>query len=60
MQHCQRVEKAMLSRYSELANTGLLHTLRVVRDCNAGGRLEVTGSSLKKGFGDGDNKREAH
>ena len=46
IEHCQRVENAMCSRYAELADKGLLHTLRVVRDCNANGLLEVLGSSV--------------
>lgn len=47
IEHCQRVSDAVASRYSDLANEGLLHTLLVVRDCNAGGQIEILGSSLK-------------
>ena len=47
VEHCQRVSDAVASRYSELAEKGLLHTLMVVRDCNAKGQIEILGSSLK-------------
>ncbi|NNG14150.1 MAG: carboxysome shell carbonic anhydrase [Gammaproteobacteria bacterium] len=47
IEHCQRVSGAVASRYSELAEKGLLHTLLVVRDCNANGQIEILGSSLK-------------
>ena len=47
IEHCQRVSDAVASRYSDLAKKGLLHTLLVVRDCNAGGQIEILGSSLK-------------
>jgi len=46
IEHCQRVSDAAASRYSELAEKGLLHTLLVVRDCNANGQIEILGSSL--------------
>ncbi|MGD8851252.1 MAG: carboxysome shell carbonic anhydrase [Gammaproteobacteria bacterium] len=47
--HCHRVADALRARYAELAGRGLLHTLLVVRDCNAGGRIEVLGSSVNAG-----------
>ena len=47
IEHCQRVSDAAASRYSDLAKKGLLHTLLVVRDCNANGQVEILGSSLK-------------
>jgi len=47
IEHCQRVSDAAAARYSELAEKGLLHTLLVVRDCNANGQIEILGSSLK-------------
>jgi carboxysome shell carbonic anhydrase len=47
IEHCQRVSGAVASRYSELAKKGLLHTLQVIRDCNANGKVEILGSSLK-------------
>ena len=46
IEHCQRVSDAAAGRYSELAEKGLLHTLLVVRDCNANGQIEILGSSL--------------
>lgn len=47
IERCQRVSTAAATRYSELAEKGLLHTLMVVRDCNANGQIEILGSSLK-------------
>lgn len=53
--HCHRVANAMRARYADLAERGLLHTLLVVRDCNAGGRIEVLDCSVKA-----QPKQEAH
>ena len=47
IEHCQRVSDAAAARYSDLADKGMLHTLMVVRDCNANGQIEILGSSLK-------------
>ncbi len=47
VERCQRVSDAVESRYGELAEKGLLHTLLVIRDCNANGQIEILGSSLK-------------
>jgi hypothetical protein len=47
IEHCKRVSDAAAARYSELAEKGLLHSLLVVRDCNANGQIEILGSSLK-------------
>ncbi|MGD8999970.1 MAG: carboxysome shell carbonic anhydrase, partial [Granulosicoccaceae bacterium] len=47
IEHCQRVSDAAKARYGHLADKGLLHTLLVVRDCNANGQIEILGSSLK-------------
>lgn len=47
IEHCQRVSDAVASRYNGLVEKGLLHTLLVVRDCNANGQIEILGSSLK-------------
>ena len=47
IEHCQRVSDATKARYGHLADKGLLHTLLVVRDCNANGQIEILGSSLK-------------
>ncbi len=44
--HCHRVADALRARYADLAGRGLLHTLLVVRDCNAGGRIEMLGCSV--------------
>jgi carboxysome shell carbonic anhydrase len=49
VEHCERVCRALAGRYPELRAQGLLHTLRTVRDCDAGGRVEVVGSSLEAG-----------
>lgn len=46
IEHCQRVSDAAAARYSDLAEKGLLHTLLVIRDCNANGQIEILGSSL--------------
>lgn len=43
--HCHRVDGALRARYPDLADSGLLHTLLVVRDCHAGGRIEALGCS---------------
>jgi carboxysome shell carbonic anhydrase len=48
IEHCQRVDNALRDRYPDLASNGLLHTLRVIRDCGAGDRIEVMGSSLNE------------
>lgn len=56
IEHCERVTNALSSRYAELAERGLLHTLQVVRDCNAGGRIETLGCSAS---GE-NNAQEAH
>ena len=45
--HCQRVASALRARYADLAQRGLLHTLLVVRDCNAGERIEVLSCSVR-------------
>ncbi len=46
IKRCARVTDALTSRYAKLAENGLLHTLQVVRDCNAGGRIEVLACSV--------------
>ena len=55
VEHCRRVAAALHSRYGELAERGLLHTLLVIRDCNAGERIEVLGCSVRP-----DAAPEAH
>jgi hypothetical protein len=52
---CQRVTQAMAASYSDLIDRGLLHTLMLVRDYAANGRIEVVGCSLN-----GVAKGEAH
>jgi len=47
VEHCRRVAGALRARYAELADRGLLHTLLVIRDCNAGERIEVLGCSVR-------------
>jgi carboxysome shell carbonic anhydrase len=44
--HVHRVDGALRARYPHLDERGLLHTLRVVRDCDAGARIEVLGCSV--------------
>lgn len=46
-EHCQRVADALHSRYSELKDRGLLHTLQVVRDLNGAGQIEILDCSVK-------------
>ncbi len=55
IEHCRRVDAALSARYADLARTGLLHTLQVVRDCHAGERIEVIETSVKD-----DVTEEAH
>ncbi len=46
-QHCRRVSDALHARYRELSERGLLHTLQVVRDISAAGRVEILDCSVK-------------
>jgi carboxysome shell carbonic anhydrase len=46
-EHCKRVSNAFHSRYSDLSEKGLLHTLQVVRDINAAGKIEILDCSVK-------------
>jgi carboxysome shell carbonic anhydrase len=46
-EHCRRVSDAFHTRYSELSEKGLLHTLQVVRDINAAGKIEILDCSVK-------------
>ncbi len=46
VKRCARVTEALTTRYAKLAESGLLHTLQVVRDCNIGGRIEVLACSV--------------
>jgi len=54
IQNCQRVKEALATRYAELTHNGLLHTLLAIRDCHAGGKIEVLESSVNPA------KQEAH
>lgn len=51
---CRQLEQALFGRYAELAKSGQLHTLLMVRDCQGDGLTETVGSSLQV------NKQEAH
>jgi carboxysome shell carbonic anhydrase len=44
--HCERTGAALAARFPKLHADGLLHCLRVVRDCDAANRIEIVGSSL--------------
>jgi len=46
---CQCLDVAMRERFAKQAHQGLLHTLMVVRDCNAEQGIEVVGSSVQLG-----------
>ena len=46
-EHCKRVSDAFHSRYSDLSDKGLLHTLQVMRDINAAGKIEILECSVK-------------
>ncbi len=46
IENCQRVSDALHSRYTELAQQGLLHTLLAIRDCAAGEQIEVLESTV--------------
>lgn len=44
--NCKRVVAALQARYAQQTENGLLHTLLAVRDCVAGGQIEVLESSV--------------
>jgi carboxysome shell carbonic anhydrase len=46
---CRRVQQAIKSRYADLTERGLLHTLLAVRDCSGHQSIEIVGSSLPWG-----------
>lgn len=46
VENCKRVAGALRSRYEELAQSGLLHTLLAIRDCAAAEQIEVLESSV--------------
>ena len=53
--HSRRIDGALRARYRDLVERGLLHTMLAVRDCHAGGRIEVLSSSAH-----GSTATEAH
>ena len=55
VQRCRRVARALAARYAGLIESGLLHTLMLVRDYAANGRIEVLGCSVN-----GEDTEEAH
>lgn len=55
VERCERVAQAMAERYPDLIGQGLLHILMVVRDCAAGGQIEVLDCSVM-----GQKTRGAH
>jgi carboxysome shell carbonic anhydrase len=50
--HCQRIADAMKSRYSDLAEQGLLHIMQVIRDCRADAGIEVLSCSVNAESGE--------
>ena len=53
IQHCERVQRAIESRYSELCQQGLLHTLLTVRDRDRHVPAETVSSSITFNTGGG-------
>lgn len=49
VERCARVCDALESRYADLAEKGLLHTLQLVRDCTADAGVEVLACSVNAG-----------
>jgi carboxysome shell carbonic anhydrase len=49
VERCARVSEALLSRFSDLAEKGLLHILQLVRDCSTNASVEVLGCSVNAG-----------
>jgi carboxysome shell carbonic anhydrase len=45
--NCKRVADALRSRYEQLAQRGLLHTMLAVRDCASGQQIEVLETSVQ-------------
>lgn len=46
---CQQLETALKKRYADLADKGFIHTLLMIRDCNADTEAEVIGCSISIG-----------
>lgn len=51
IEHCGRVADALHRRFEGLSRQGLLHTMQVVRDCGAGGLIEVLKRSIDEPAG---------
>ena len=49
VERCARVAEALKTRYSDLADKGLLHTLQLVRDCTTDAAVEVLACSVNTG-----------
>ena len=45
--HCNRIADALAARYPDLHAKGLLHVLRVVRDCDGANPIQIVGSTLE-------------
>jgi carboxysome shell carbonic anhydrase len=45
IEHCERIDRALRARYSDLAARGLLHTMLAVRDCDGPNPIEVVSCS---------------
>jgi len=57
IEHCERIDKALRARYSDLAQRGLLHTLLVVRDCSAANPIEIVACSATPAPASGARER---
>lgn len=49
VERCARVSEALMSRFSGLAEKGLLHILQLVRDCSTDAAVEVLACSVNAG-----------
>lgn len=47
-QRCARVTRALLSRYSELAEKGFIQVMQLVRDCTSNGSVEVVDCTVDR------------
>lgn len=50
--HCERIAEAMNTRYSHLAEQGLLHIIQVIRDCREDAGIEVLSCSVNAETGE--------
>ena len=53
VERCARVSEALNTRYADLAEKGLLHTLQLVRDCTTDAGVEVLACSVNAGVNAG-------